>query len=1035
MGMAGEASGGRSRFNRGVLGASLLLLLLVSRGTAADLELYRDDAASSWSQMDRIHADPAAAFAGSEGLRVEPTYWHKPLLRIAEGRTDFRPYQSLEFWIRAASGTATPTFWLWDYASGTQVEVSDYVEGGVVDTQWRPVSIPMNDLASAAFPLDSVFCLTFGPMNPPRTFYVDDLVLRDVSVPVLLGYELRSDRALTVRVDALDHSQIGSPGDNWVTSSTDPAYLTPVQPVDLGSDRQAIGVTPGGVGVETESRLHLLLPTPLSPGHEYQVHLGGLVGPSGAGLPDPTLHVQVEAQRVSGSIKVNQVGYAPSARKRAVVGNWLGDLGPLPVDTPTFTVVDEATGQVALTGSLTLRAAADPLSGEDVHEADFSALTTPGSYHLEVPGLGRSYSFEIAHDVYDAAYRTVLRLFYHKRNSSLVAPFADPGHERPGIDPARDGAFHSILATYPLSVGEVPGAHKAVSGGWYDAGDYGQYIHNAAPVWATIGLAFDLAPSGHFPDGELNIPESGNGIPDLLDELGWGMDWALSMQDPTDGGVYWRICSATWDLGMPADVTADRLVYEKTTRATAQFAAMAALYSRLIQPHDATRATSVLTAARAAWAYLGSHPDYPAEGVYYQNPSVDPGGGEYATNSSRPAQLWAAAELYRTTGEVAFQDAYRSLLDEVSLDVTAAPKGAEPFWAMALSQHPNRDPVLAEEARRYLMTAADTKLDWAAQNSYRVPKHPHIPYTGWGNFASSPIWALPLLQASYLSGEPVYRELAWELTGAMLGVNPQNQSYLVGIGAKSPQDPMCRLSLGDGVAAPLAGQPVPGPSWHLPAYREPFLSLNQAYYPPELPVIEGDYAHAYPVLRRWTDGHDLIPMNEPTVREEAYVGVALGLLRDDQANPSQWIWPYDWTPGSPKSSLVVRLSGIPLPEVPLLTAAQLGELGSGAVDADPTWLAALSATQVSGIQAPAVPYWVGKLSEPAREGLTAAQIEAFQTWSLFTALPASKVPLVPVAAIPSLGLDIGQTSEAWRQALTPEQVAALTPAQLQVLGW
>ena len=64
---------------------------------------------------------------------------------------------------------------------------------------------------------------------------------------------------------------------------------------------------------------------------------------------------------------------------------------------------------------------------------------------------------------------------------------------------------------------------------------------NAAPVWYAIAAAHDLAP-GNFRDGDLGIPESGNGIPDILDELEWGMDWALTMQDE-DGGVFWRIAS------------------------------------------------------------------------------------------------------------------------------------------------------------------------------------------------------------------------------------------------------------------------------------------------------------------------------------------------------------------------------------------------------------------------------------------------------------------------------------------------------------
>ena len=84
-----------------------------------------------------------------------------------------------------------------------------------------------------------------------------------------------------------------------------------------------------------------------------------------------------------------------------------------------------------------------------------------------------------------------------------------------------------------------------------------------------------------------------------------------------DGGVYWRLCSREFDQTLPQDVTLPRIIYEKTTRATAQFAGMAAIHSRLIRQYDSVRADQVLAAGEKAWDFIQTHVSYPPEGVAY----------------------------------------------------------------------------------------------------------------------------------------------------------------------------------------------------------------------------------------------------------------------------------------------------------------------------------------------------------------------------------------------------------------------------------
>lgn len=307
-------------------------------------------------------------------------------------------------------------------------------------------------------------------------------------------------------------------------------------------------------------------------------------------------------------------------------------------------------------------------------------------------------------------------------------------------------------------------------------------------------------------DGELNIPESGNGVPDLLDELEFGMTWAMSMQ-ADDGGVYWRLASRYFDQVLPKDVTLPRIIYEKTTRATAQFAGMAAIHSRLLRPYNTARADEVLAAGIKAWDFIQSHESYPPEGIAYRNPSEMPGGGEYSSTTSLPDQFWASAELYRTTGDIRFQDAYTDLRSRIVVDPSASPGSTYMYWAMAMSDHPNIDVVERETARRILMSAADQKLERGAGHPYRVPKHPHIPWSGWHGQSGSVIYAPVFLQAYYLTGNKTYSDAAFTSVDMSLGANPLSQSFITGIGHKPVLDPLDRVSLDDGIEQPVPGMP------------------------------------------------------------------------------------------------------------------------------------------------------------------------------------------------------------------------------------
>ena len=725
----------------------------------------------------------------------------------------------------------------------------------------------------------------------------------------VLYLETRSARALTVGLDG-SAAPLAEPlrvppylGANpdpalySLVAADDPAYATPRPAIRVGGDRQVVGFDTAKRPL-VETRLHLLFPQPLRPGVTYHLDACAALG-SGTDPTAPchTLPVHYQPERASGSIQVDQVGYAPGTTKIAFLGNWLGTAGPLPLDATGFEVVTADTGQAVFSGQARLTAPTDPWSGNDVYQADFTALDRPGRYRLRVPGLGDSDPFSIAADLYDAPYRAALRLFYHSRNSTPVTgPWAEPGYERTqgGVPPAMDAAFHEAVSTSALSAGSTtdtgPQARHPLRRGWFDAGDYGQYVPNAAPVWYLVGASMDLAPR-RFGDGDLNTPESGNGIPDILDELEWGMDWLLGMQDPADGGVWFRVASRRWDDVPPYLISKPRLLAEKTSHATAAFAGACALHARLIKPYRPARAAQALAAARRAWGFLASHPDWPAEGDRYKNPT-GVSAGDYADVSVLDNRLWAAAELYRTTGEAAYRDAFDSILPGVKIDPTAGVSFKDfalaGFWAYLLAAGDGKSAASVTQARKAIIAAADWRVLRAKEHPFRAPSHHAMALQGWGSIAVSTRATLPLLQGYRLSGNTVYLDWAWQSPHPQLGANPQSLCYLTGFGARSPLFPLSKLTRGavpsSQTGVPLKGIPVLGPQFYLPALWREMAAVNTAYLPPALsgkalPADPAVLRQLYPVLRRYTDARGLPPMSEPTIADYAQVGLAFGLLR------------------------------------------------------------------------------------------------------------------------------------------------------------
>lgn len=343
-----------------------------------------------------------------------------------------------------------------------------------------------------------------------------------------------------------------------------------------------------------------------------------------------------DSNRVVGSgtqevsdIAVDQIGYLPKAYKSATLrGAALNQ---------TAKLIDESTGKSVLEAKID-GGMDDPDTGEKEAAFDFTKVTAEGTYHVEA-GDVVSPTFKISKDVYNDALKASLKMFYYQRcGEELPAEYAgDWAHPACHVN-------NSVL--YENSSLEVD-----VSGGWHDAGDYGRYSVAGATAAADLLLAYENYPQVF--DDAVGIPESGNGVPDVLDEAKYELDWLMKMQRD-DGAVYHKVsCRSFPGEVMPQDETDQMVVMYVSTTATGDFAGVMAIASRVYAATDPSFAKKCLDASKKAATYLMGT-DRDTKG--YRNPG-NVSTGEYEDANDIDERFWAYAELYKTTGDIAYEQA------------------------------------------------------------------------------------------------------------------------------------------------------------------------------------------------------------------------------------------------------------------------------------------------------------------------------------------------------------------------------------------
>ncbi|MEO1592079.1 MAG: glycoside hydrolase family 9 protein [Cyanobacteria bacterium J06632_22] len=600
-----------------------------------------------------------------------------------------------------------------------------------------------------------------------------------VGTPLDLGWADQSD---SYRVRPPDHP-IGQLNTAWMPE----AVFRKSKPIDMARV--------GRWDYEWPLRhtVYLDLPAAMAAGETYIIELPGSDFKPVSYLHRPDL-VRSEA------VHVSQVGFRPDDPvKVGYLSTWAGNGGGLFYpNSQNFWIVNADTDKIVYGGQSTLARGMyheeDPRGRDhtltEVHRLDFSEFDQVGRYRLCVDGIGCSFAFDIAETTWQSAFYTAARGFYHQRSGiALEAPYTD--YTRPRAFHPDDGlkVYQSKTTVMDTTkgIGDAEDFETLVMnrtetlvpdvwGGYFDAGDWDRHIQHLQVSRSLLELA-DLFP-GYFADLNLNIPESDNAIPDVIDEALWSLDFFSRLQ-AADGGIPGGVESAEhprWgETSWQESLTV--MMYAPDLWSSYIYAGVAARAAYVLADIAPARAATYQDSALRAMAYAEA---------------------EYAKLNDHPFQVrdernLAALELFRLTGADTWHDIF--LATTIFTDPNAEPYiydeqlQRDAGFLYAQLSNPVIDPTIQQQARQALLREADSLGQLTSLTGFGWSKdHPYVP-VGWGDGLGSPK-AQAMLRAHALTQEEHYLSQALTATQYSIGANPENLVYTTGLGQRSIQNPL-----------------------------------------------------------------------------------------------------------------------------------------------------------------------------------------------------------------------------------------------------
>lgn len=504
-------------------------------------------------------------------------------------------------------------------------------------------------------------------------------------------------------------------------------------------------------------------------------------------------------------VNVNQVGYKTDDDKRATITD---------DDAATYEVINVESGSTVLEGELEDRAY-DGNIDEKYCIVDFSDVTEAGKYKIVLDTGSESCEFCIEDDVYDSIYKDAVLMLYNQRCGTE-------------LDAAISGDFaHDACHT---GTGIVYGTDTAldVTGGWHDAGDYGRYVVSGAKAVQDLMLTYEDSEYA-AKDDALGIPESGNGVPDILDEARYELEWMLKMQDTFSGGVYHKVTGEVFpETVLAVEETAQMIISPISIAATGDFAAVMAKASMLYAQYDADFADSCLKAAERAWTYLKEHD---GDDTFKNVGSIVT--GEYPDASYGDEYLWAAAELYIATNDSAYKTVFDEKFEAKSGVIYGLGWADVGYYALYDYCKNVKD---CDAAKEKIKTAADLLLKNYGKSATGSTVRTNYP---WGSNMSIANNGMLLLMAADVLGDSTYETGAADQLNYLLGRNGESYCYVTGYGTRSPKNTHHRPSqvLGKSMTGMLVGGPDS-------ALEDSYAKAVLAGNPPELCYADNSQSYS-----------------------------------------------------------------------------------------------------------------------------------------------------------------------------------------------
>jgi endoglucanase len=634
-------------------------------------------------------------------------------------------------------------FWAWDLKSQSFAQIKEKTVTRLVDGQRRPLGMLSPDGASV----------------------------------------LASDHLLG---EALDVGAADAAASYTISSTDDKAYAQPLAPTAVYRKSKPTD-SPTDGHQPLDHHVYLRLPSPLVEGASYTISIAALK----ADAPSATYRHDTTKER-SEAVHAIHTGYrADDPSKCATLSIWLGTGGGYQNEgIDAFEVVDES-GKAAFTGHAALSKAKDApeklWAAKDyartaVWKLDFGAFAKPGKYRVRVPGIGCSDTFEIADDVWRRAYLTAMRGFVNQRSGiALEAPWADIVRHRT-FHP--DDGVKFFQMDIPVSKGQegprgddLVALQKAgkltevggVWGGYQDAGDWDSMSGHLSSTELLLELA-EMFPK-FAADTKLSLPpaEAADKIPDVLNEALWNLMLYRRLQQ-ADGGVRGGYGEGWGGRGaMTSDMSKAVGVYIADPESSLIYAGCAAKASGLLAKLDATLAKDLGDSAARAWTWAKTN------------------GGEQASARWR---AFAAVELYALAGDAAYRDAFLAVTE--LKNPGAYVEQPEASFTYARLPDAKCDQALRAKAVTMFAAAADRAIAFANGNGFGVTTdRTDLPIISWVGYFSTPgMSSQNLPRAHFLTKDPRHLGAVVSSCAYMLGANPENRTYTIGVGHAWPHHPL-----------------------------------------------------------------------------------------------------------------------------------------------------------------------------------------------------------------------------------------------------